>query len=372
MTPHPPTRRALRALAALLTGALVVLPLTGGRAAPAPSAGVSTSPLPSAAAVGTAAAVPAACASDGDYVWTHLHACGWPGLRSTGPKASKCPDGIRDRGTRARSVIRIGRAGAVVSCQRILGCLSIEARNVTIRDVKVTCHSGRTGEAANGTGVIKVQNGASATIRRVLTDGRRGVHACVWHQGTSLVVGRLDCRRVNDGIFGWADTGYSQTTGDNFRIKNSYFHNFTTRTANGHVDGYQTVGSAHGVIRHNTYKMTSDDNNSATSAVAIWNGRRTSRDIVVRDNLIAGGGFSIYAHDYHPSEASPEGGHKVLNTRFIDNVFSQRLFGCVGYYGVWFPRGSPTDGWNRSGNRVLETGQRIDGRNPTYGGRTCT
>jgi hypothetical protein len=39
---------------------------------------------------------------------------------------------------------------------------------------------------------------------------------------------------------------------------------------------------------------------------------------------------------------------------------------------VWYPRGAPTDGWNRSGNVVLETGQNIDKVNPTYQGWTCS
>jgi hypothetical protein len=56
----------------------------------------------------------------------------------------------------------------------------------------------------------------------------------------------------------------------------------------------------------------------------------------------------------------------------VDNVFSTHLFPCVGSWGVWFPRGAPTDGWRRSGNRVLETGQSLDSGNPTVGGRVCS
>jgi hypothetical protein len=359
----------MRLVAALLIALTVVAPAVRGDAAPGSESLSAAVEAPAPAASGR---VPAACGSDGDYVWAHLRACGWPSAGSTGPRASACPnDRLVPRGSSTRSTIHVRRAGAVISCKNFKGCLSIEARNVTLRDVKATCTSGKTGEAANGTAVIKVQNGASATLARVRTDGMKGVHACVWHQGTRLTIGRLDCSGANDGVFSWADTGYSRTTGDNFEIKNSYFHGFTTRTANGHVDGYQTEGARHGAIRHNTFAMTSDDRNSTDSAIAIWNGIRSSSDIGVRNNLIAGGGFAIYAHDYSPSEANPRGGNSVTNIRFVDNVFSRRLFGCVGSYGVWFPRGAPTDGWNRSGNKVLETGQRIDGRNPTYRGRTC-
>jgi hypothetical protein len=262
--------------------------------------------------------------------------------------------------------------GQVVDCQRIKGCLSIEAQDVVIRDVAIACTSGRTGTAANGTAVIKIQDGASADLSRVSINGRRGVHACVWHQGTRLRMSHSACRHVDDGVFSWADTGYSNSTGDHFRILRSYFHDFTTRTANGHIDGYQTEGARHGLLRHNTFRMTSDAGNQTDSAIAIWNSIRSSKDIRVVHNLVEGGGFSVYAEDYSPTEANPKGGNTVERVTFTDNVFSTHLYGCVGRWGVWFTRGAPTDGWRRNGNRVLETRADIDHRNPVNGGTPCT
>jgi CubicO group peptidase (beta-lactamase class C family) len=97
----------------------------------------------------------------------------------------------------------------------------------------------------------------------------------------------------------------------------------------------------------------------------------SSADITVADNLLAGGGFTVYAEDYSPSEASPAGGYTVTGVTFTNNRFSNVHYGCVGGFGVWFPRGAPSDGWRRSGNTVLETGQNVDAGNPTSGGRTC-
>ncbi|MFC4782994.1 hypothetical protein ACT8ZV_00850 [Nocardioides sp. MAHUQ-72] len=360
---HPAVQTVLSLVPRLvLLGAL--LSVTGG-----------VNPVPWVHAAGTDAPAARAdrCSDNGSFVWGHLERCGWPGPGNTGPRASRCPgDTLAPRGSDPSSVIHVTRRDATISCRRIVGCLDVRARGVTIRDVAVRCTTGRRGEAANGSGVITVANGASATIRRVATNGMRGVHACIWHQGRRVVVKRLDCRHANDGVFSWSDTGYSQTTGDNFEISGSWFHDFTTRTANGHVDGYQTEGASHGLIRHNTWLMTSDDQNAANSAIAIWDSLRSSRDITVRHNLVAGGGFSVYAHDYSPSDADPRGGHSVEDVRFVDNVFSRHLFGCVGYYGVWFPRGEPTDGWRRHGNTVLETGSRIDRENPSYRRRPCT
>lgn len=331
--------------------------------------GTTTAPPP---ITSTAGQPSAECAKGGSYLWTHLEACGYAGPANTGPATSQCAGGqlTTNSGSTSR-IIRVTAANTTISCENITGCLSVEAPNVTISNVQIACTSGKTGEAANGTGVIKIQDGASANISHVAIDGMSGVHACIWHQGTSMTATAVNCHGVDDGIFSWADTGYSPTTGDNFTIKDSYIHDLTSKTANGHIDGYQTEGAANGVISHNTFYMTSDNGNSTNSAIAIWNALRNSHDISVSNNLIAGGGFAVYAEDYSPSEANPSGGFTVTNITFTGNKFSTVLFGCIGYYGVWFSRGNPSDHWNRSGNTVLETGANVDAGNPTSGGRAC-
>jgi hypothetical protein len=282
-------------------------------------------------------------------------------------------------GTSPRARITVSKPHEVISCERVTGMLYVTARDVTIANVSIVSNSGRTGEAANGTAGIYIADGASATIDHVTINGQDGVHACVWDQGTRMSVNAVNCYGVDDGIWSWADTGYSMTTGDHFTITNSYFHGFTHRTSNGHEDGYQTEGASHGLIEHNTYLMTA----SADSAVAIWDGIRSARDITVARNLVTGGGFAMYAEDYNPGAGgpgmpSPLGGPSVTGVRFTGNSFSTYAAGCVGKYGAWFTRpawapyhGGPTDGWHRSGNTVLETGENVDGSNPHTGGALC-
>ena len=311
---------------------------------------------------------PANCVAGGNYLWSNLSTCGWPSADNTGPNLSACPGGILaiNSGSVTRT-ITASTANATISCQNITGCLNITAANVTVVNVKIACSSGKTGTDANGTSVINISDGASATLTNVEVNGMSGVHACVWHQGTSATINKLNCYGVNDGVFSWADNSYSQTTGDNLLLQDSYLHDFTVKTANGHIDGYQTEGAANSQISHNTFLMTSDLGNGSDSAVAIWNSLRSTHDIVVTNNLITGGGFAIYAEDYSPSEASPAGGFTLTNVSFTNNKFSTHLFGgsCVGRFGVWFPRGAPSDQWRRSGNSVLETGVNLDGGNPS-------
>jgi hypothetical protein len=111
-------------------------------------------------------------------------------------------------------------------------------------------------------------------------------------------------------------------------------------------------------------------------------GLKSSHDILVKDNLLTGGGFAIYAEDYNPGDGSSPnyqatGGFTVTDTRYVDNSFSTLASGCVGAFGVWFERpwppydGGPTDGWHRHGHRVLETGQDVDSGNPSGAGLNC-
>lgn len=275
---------------------------------------------------------------------------GWPG-----PGNSGHPKSLSLRTTAGRTITA---DGTVIDGERISGGLTIAARNVVVRNSWITSSFG-TGTAVNGTGVISIQPGASVTIQDCTLDGSNRTHAGIWYMGASLVARGNEIRGVNDGIFVW--------DADQFTLEDNYLHGFTTATANGHVDGFQTEGASHGVIRHNTFDVTQDQ----TAAVAIWNSRRNSDDILVENNLMVGGGFTVYAHDYSPSGENPAGGYSVTNIRFVDNKFSTVYYPCVGAFGVWFTRGAPTDGWRRTGNLVLETGQNLDTKNPIVNGWEC-
>jgi hypothetical protein len=231
----------------------------------------------------------------------------------------------------------------------------IDAKNVTVKNSWIIESAG----GVNASGVIKIEPGATATIQRTTLDGSNATHSGIWYEGASLVARENNIYGVNDGIFSW--------DADNFVIEDNYLHDFTENAGNGHVDGFQTEGASHGIIRHNVFDVQQDQ----TSAVAIWNGRRDSDDILIENNLMAGGGFTVYAEDYSPSGDNPQGGYSVTNIRILNNKFSNGRYSCVGFWGVWYPRGAPTDGWNRLGNVVLETQQNIDSSNPIVNGSEC-
>lgn len=274
----------------------------------------------------------------------------WPDQTNTG-----VPPGITLTPTAGRTITQ---NNAVIANEDINGALIINAKKVIVRNCRIRSFFAK-GENANGTGVIKVRPGASVTIERCTLDGQLGTHAAIWYEGDSLTARFNNCFNTNDGIFVW--------DANKFKIEDNFIHDLTTETSNGHIDGFQTEGASYGVIRHNTFDISQDQN----ACVAIWNTRRNSHDILVESNLMAGSGFAVYAQDYSPSEANPSGGYSVTKIRFVNNVFSTKYYGCVGYWGVWYPRGQPTDGWRRTGNYVKETNEQINNGNPHNNGQPC-
>ena len=283
-------------------------------------------------------------------VWASLEACGWPGPRNTG-----YPPATVLKPTSGRTITV---DNTVIDGEKITGGLLIAAKNVTVRNSWIISNF-CPGTCANGTGVINVQPGGSAIIYNNTLDGSNATHAGIWHQGNTVEAYNNNISHTNDGLWAWDSAS--------FFYHDNYLHDFTTLASNGHIDGFQTEGASLGAIRHNTFAVTQNQN----SNVAIWDSRRDSNNITVENNLMAGGGFSVYAEDYSPSEASPQGGFSVTNIRFLNNKFSTVYYPCVGYWGIWYPRGAPTDHWMRKGNIVLETWQNVDTGNPTVNGVVC-
>jgi hypothetical protein len=335
------------------------------------------------------------------HAWDHLEECGWPGPANTGPDLSQCPGHVlTSEPGEPQRVIVVDLPNVVITCREMAGQLEIAAQNVVISNSRISAD----GNGRGGRGVITIDDGASATIDHVDLNGLNHTHACVFNVGTksarlhySLLASHINCHGVNDGIFSWWwPRNKNDGAGSDFMIVDSYFHDFTENAANGHIDGYQTEGAENGLILHNTFLINRAEHDvdvpgaGVNSAIAIWDDymepRPTGRnagDITVVSNLIAGGGFSIYAEDRSGDSGGAEnvpnsavGGNNLINVIFLDNYFSTYLNPCVGKYGVWFYRrrwppyyGGPTDLWNqggsvRSGNVVLETGENIDTGGP--------
>src|SRR5262249_46307599 len=140
-------------------------------------------------------------------LWNNLEACGWPGPANTGPDLSQCPNGVLTQNSGSTTqVITITTSGAVISCQNIKGGLQIAAQNVTIKNSIISYDGGGLG----GSGVININDGASAAVDHVELNGLNHTHACIWDEGVkgstlaySMVAKNINCYGINDGIFSW-------------------------------------------------------------------------------------------------------------------------------------------------------------------------
>ena len=343
------------------------------------------------------------CSKGGKYLWDNLEKCGWPGPNNTGVNMSECPNGLTPLGSSITSITTIKTENTTIECKEVKGSLNITAQNVTIKNSKVSYDAG--GPTKGGSGVIKILDDASATIEQVELDGMNKTHACIFNLGVkgktlkySMIVKKVNCHNASDGIFSWYSapgsdypSKYPNTASDSI-IEDSYLHDFTEGAANGHIDGYQTQGTSNGIIRRNTFNVfirpgdTHVEGGGLNSVMAIWNVSNNVNNYEISNNLISGGGFTIYAYDRHPEVKPPEkggngvGGYYVKGVKVLNNSFSNYFNKCVGKYGVWFERsqwpplfGGPTGGWSssnttdsnyRSGNKVLETGLNLDTGNP--------
>jgi hypothetical protein len=192
--------------------------------------------------------IPAYCQSGGTRLWGHLATCGWPGAANTGPMLIDCPRRRLVKRGNGITPIVLARHYDSVRCDDLRGPVEIKATGVTITNSRVTLANGA---RVRGNAAILIEAGATATISHVTVVGRNKVHAC---------------------------------------------HGFAKATASSRDDGFQTEGSAHGLISHNTFRMPAN----STSAIALWDSLRSSSDITVKKNLIAGGGLAVLRRGLQP------------------------------------------------------------------------
>jgi hypothetical protein len=215
---------------------------------------------------------------------------GFPDAQSTG---------VRD-GVTLKQVgdMVVTTAGAVISGLEVHGTLRIEADNVTVRDCKIVNEGGwhgilipdgNTGAVVEFCDIIGPVNGISGT-------------------GTF---------RFND--FSSNDNGIN-VYGPSLIVDN-YIHDMSGG-ADAHYDGIEINGGGGTTIRHNTII----NDHSQTSAVMIDNYFGAVPGIIIDNNYLAGGGYTIYS-DGRFSSTDPITGVQITN-----NYLGQ---GYWGYYAFW-------------------------------------
>ncbi|MEV0717686.1 hypothetical protein [Asanoa sp. NPDC050611] len=252
-----PVAIGLGVLAVLLVGALVAPWLLPG--------GDDAEPPPLAATRAPAASPGVAVSADGEVPTR------WPDASTTG-----VPDDVKL--TKAESIDLV-TDGEVVTGLDIDGCVDVHARNVTIRQSRITCDR-RTWA------VRTFDTTQNLVLEDVEIDGSGVNSTAVCCDNYTLR--RVDVHNVIDG----------PRLGNNVSIVDSWVHDLA-RTDNSHNDALQTTGGTAMVVKHNRlepYDKSSQDPFNACIMVGSTNAPLV-RDLVVEDNYCNGGNYSVGIRD---------------------------------------------------------------------------
>jgi hypothetical protein len=248
-----------------------------------------------------------------------------PGQLSGGPGWHSAPDGS----------VQVTGDGTVLSGLSISGNLDISASNVTVSDVRVVTGGAFAVSMRHTTGVI-IENSVISGLNGAA--GRVGVAVDdVYGDSTGMVI-------ANDDISNFK-TGVQVSTG---LVTGNYIHGFGY-VAGDHTNGIFDAGTTQPLmIYHNTI-LNSHGQTDAISLDATAAGSSVANK-TVEDNLLAGGGYTIYGG------ASRH--NRISGILIEDNRFSQAFYANGGQYGPVAYLGHGAGGvW--SGNTWDTTGQTI-------------
>ena len=303
------------------TPASTTPPSAGPTATPSGAATPSSRP--------SASASPAATARPGQ-----TSAAGVPRSRGSFPNARNTglPAGKRLKAT-TRTPLRVRRAGAVIDGVDIRADISVEANNVTIKNSRVI--------TAGEWGIIQRPNARGLVVKdsEIRGNGTDRLQHAIFNLGGQITIVRTDMSIVSDAIS--TSVGLIE---DNYLHDPIYFdgdHTDMIQSNSGPPSGQRLV------IRHNTVINTLDQ----TAAVALFQDFGVQHDALIENNLLAGGGYALYA-----------GAGKMgtsYNIKVIGNVFSREVHASSGQYGpvAYWDKGGTGNVWQ--GNVWADTGRPV-------------
>jgi hypothetical protein len=277
------------------------------------------------------------------------HLCGFPDATNTGVPAGMAlapvQPGSRGPGWSADSQgnVEVSGNGAVFAGYSVHGYVDVSGSNATVRDDSIVNY----GTDINGDGVNLSGNPSNVTIEDVSisspngSSGDQGIFA-----GIKDINGEAMGTRVLDDNIADASTGVQIYIG---LIQDNYIHDVTPAAPGSHLNGTTSNGSTVPLtIQHNTVFNP----NGQTDAVSLFEDFGVEANVVINDNLLAGGGYTVYG-------GQNAGGPQAYNIKITNNRFSTIYFPQGGYYGyiTAFNPSAPGNVW--SGNVWDATGRAV-------------
>ncbi len=205
----------------------------------------------------------------------------------------------------------ITEPGKVVQNLRITGTVTVEADNVTIRNTLIE---------NTGTYPIRATNGnKNLVVEDVEINGNGQGNVAVY--GGNYTLRRVDIHGTLDG---------PRIEGDNVLIEDSYIHHLH-RVDGGHHDTIQIRQGSHVKIRGNNLQAYNPDTNDPmNAAIQIGSMNGPSEDVIVENNLMNGGNYTIGAggasatYTFRNNVFGPNFRYGILNggdvATFVGNV----------------------------------------------------
>ena len=192
---------------------------------------------------------------------------GWPDATNTG-----VPDGVQ---LLPSGDVVVTKPGTVISGLNITGTVYIAADNVTLQNCKIT---------SNSFSVVQIKAGSSGVIVQDCEINGVGTN----NEGSSGITGAGTFLRNN--IYN-VENGLNIGPGTGTVIEGNYIHDLKA-SGSPHYDGIQIDGGqTDTIVRHNTVI----NDHTQTAALMIDNYFGPVKNILVTDNLLVGGGYTIYS-----------------------------------------------------------------------------
>lgn len=247
------------------------------------------------------------------------HACGFPDATNTGVpvgttlrtvpgQVSAGPGWYYD----PRGWVEVDGNGAVLSNLSISCNLDVSASNVTIKDVQVEA----SGQSSFG---ISLRHTSDVTIKDSTIEGENTGSGRLM-VGVKDIYGDSTGTSVLDSDVSRAGTGVQIYQG---LIQGNYIHDMGF-IAGDHINGITVSGGITPLtIQHNTILI----DNGQTDAISLFQDTGVEANKVIKDNLLAGGGYAIYGGE-------KDGGEAASNIVIEDNRISTGYFANGGFYGA--------------------------------------
>jgi hypothetical protein len=214
--------------------------------------------------------------------------------------------------------------GQVYQNVRLNGTISVLGCGVTIRDVEVDAGEAYRGDASEDLFAIwdKAPVGCTTTIDHVsvITDTSGSAP-----YATEAVRDAYGAKQlITSSKFVGQQLGVTVGTGDT--IQDNYIELGPTMRGD-HNENILDDGTSSLTVEHNTLLNP----NGQTSTLSLFTEFGANRDFMIKDNLLAGGGYTCYCGDGASDNAGQAA--RASSVSFVDNVFWQKYFPTVGQYG---------------------------------------